>query len=130
LFFRQAATKSYNDVETEEDTAHTNLPFTPRRRPGPHLGRLTRAGAEHYTRAMDFFCLFFSTAIVTTICDNTNIYGWLHIMEKTTYRNGDNGWDDVSPVEFHKFLGLILYMGIVKVQSYFYISVIILSTKH
>ena len=58
IIFRQPACKSYNDVETEEDTAHTKLPFTPRCKPGPQLGLLTQIGGEYYTCAVDF-CAFF-----------------------------------------------------------------------
>lgn len=91
------------------------MPFTPARDPDPQLGRLTRAGVENFTRAVDFFWLFFTAQVVDDICRNTNIYGWLHVLDKQTYRNTAGGWDEISPDEFYAFIALIIYMGIVQV---------------
>ena len=70
--------------------------FTPQRQPGVHIpGVVTRADRNRYTRAIDFFCLFFTTAMIDSMIDNTNVYGWLHVKDKPTYRNADSGWTDI-----------------------------------
>ena len=51
------------------------------------------------------------------LCDHTNLYGWLQVLTKPSYADKDGGWDDVDAEEMYRFLGLIIFMGIVKVSS-------------
>ena len=95
------------------------MAFRPARRPGAQLGDLiTRARLRQFTRAIDFFQLFFTFEIVSSIADNTNIYGWLNILNKPTYSTGDGSWIETSPAEIYRFIGLIIYMGFVQVPSF------------
>ena len=110
LFFR--IFKSYGDVES-----HMRMKFKPHNPPGPRLGRMiTREKLLHFTKAVDFL-LFLTANIIEDICFNTNLYGWLHILEKTSYADAEGCWKEVDRSELLRFIGLIIYMGIVKVSS-------------
>ena len=110
LFFR--IFKSYGDVES-----HMRIKFKPHNPPGPRLGRMiTREKLLHFTKAVDFL-LFLTANIIEDICFNTNLYGWLHILEKTSYADAEGCWKEVDRSELLRFIGLIIYMGIVKVSS-------------
>lgn len=94
--------------------AAQRVQFCPRRKPGVDLGMARRSSASRFLRALDFFLLFFSTELVTAMCENTNKYAWAHILEKPTYSERDGSWKNVSPDEMMKFIGLLIYMGIVQ----------------
>ena len=70
-----------------------------------------------YTKAIDFFCLFFTIDLIHDICHATNVYAWLHILDKQTYSSRDGSWDEVDCKEFYKYIGLLIYMGFVRVHS-------------
>lgn len=89
--------------------------FSARREPGVDLGVALRSAARRYSRAVDFFLLFFTAEIITEICKNTNKYAWMHILQKPSYSEKDGSWREVTPEEMIKFIGLIIYMGIVQV---------------
>ncbi|XP_072140441.1 piggyBac transposable element-derived protein 4-like [Dermacentor andersoni] len=91
------------------------LQFTPTRPPGAHLGPALRSSARHFTTARDFFLLFFTAEVINTICKNTNKYAWMHILELPSYAERDGLWKEVTPDELVKFIGLLIYMGIVNV---------------
>lgn len=94
--------------------AAQRVQFCPRRKPGVDLGMARRSSASRFLRALDFFLLFFTTELVTAMCENTNKYAWAHILEKPTYSERDGSWKNVSPDEMMKFIGLLIYMGIVQ----------------
>ncbi|XP_048104132.1 piggyBac transposable element-derived protein 3-like [Alosa alosa] len=55
--------------------------------------------------------LFFTHAVVSDICGFTNQRGWELVLSRPSYANSAGTWDEVTPEEFHSFLGLIIYMG-------------------
>ncbi|KAH8036522.1 hypothetical protein HPB51_001341 [Rhipicephalus microplus] len=73
-----------------------------------------RSRAHRLTRALDFFRLFFTAEVIRAICLNTNKYAWAHILEKPTYSEKDGSWKEVTPEEMMKFIGLLMYMGILE----------------
>lgn len=99
--------------------AQKRIQFSPRRDPGVYLeddvGVALRSGARKFLSAMDFFLLFFSTQVLDTICKNTNKYAWTKILEKPTHARSDGSWEEITTAEMLKFIGLVIYMGIVKV---------------
>ncbi|XP_072143441.1 piggyBac transposable element-derived protein 4-like [Dermacentor andersoni] len=95
--------------------AAQRVEFCVRRRPGVDLGTALRSSARRFARAVDFFALFFTAEIITEICDMTNKYAWMHILEKQSYSERDGSWKQVTPDEMKKFIGLLIYMGIVQV---------------
>ncbi|XP_049527555.1 piggyBac transposable element-derived protein 2-like [Dermacentor silvarum] len=99
--------------------AQKRIIFAPRRAPGVHItdcvGVALRSGPKKFLTALDFFALFFTTQVITTVCENSNKYGWTKILEKPTHARSDGSWEEVTPDEMMKFIGLIIYMGLVKV---------------
>lgn len=99
--------------------AQKRIDFSPRREPGVYLGdnvaMALRSGTKKFVTALDFFLLFFSAEVVATICENSNKYAWTRILEKPTHARPDGSWEEVTPSELLKFIGLVIYMGIVKV---------------
>ncbi|KAH7935993.1 hypothetical protein HPB52_016332 [Rhipicephalus sanguineus] len=67
-------------------------------------------------RALDFFLLFFTTEVTKTVCENTNKYAWMNILGKQTYSRRDGSWEEVTPLEMLRLIGLIIYMGLVEVR--------------
>ena len=67
--------------------------------------------------AIDFFNLFFTVEMINSICVNTNSYANEHIFQGThqTYAKSDGSWQDVTPDEIRKLIGLLIYFGLVKV---------------
>lgn len=53
--------------------------------------------------------------MIATLCENSNKYGWMKILEKPTHARSDGSWEEVTPDEMMRFIGLIIYMGLVKV---------------
>ncbi|XP_041961435.1 piggyBac transposable element-derived protein 4-like [Alosa sapidissima] len=102
---------SYTDTDTGTPTA---VAFTPRRPLGLDVGSVQRAvqTATKTLREVDFFMMFFTSAIVADICGFTNLKGWELIMSSPSYANRKGGWDEVTPDELYRFLGLLIYMGL------------------
>lgn len=91
------------------------LEFRPRRQLGAHLpGVLHRSDSRRFIRGLDFFLMFFTSEVIRTLCDNTNKYAWTHIFEKPSYAERDGSWKEVTDSEMTKFIGLLIYMGIVE----------------
>ncbi|XP_070395202.1 piggyBac transposable element-derived protein 4-like [Dermacentor albipictus] len=113
---RRVSTSYGNDLLPP---AQKRIEFSPRREPGVYLdaevGVALRSGSKKFLTALDFFLLFFSMNVIETICDNTNKYAWTHILEKPTHACSDGSWEEVTPSEMLKFIGLVIYMGVVKV---------------
>lgn len=95
--------------------AAQRVEFRAQRQPGVNLGIAFRSAARHFMRAVDFFLLFFTSQIIGEICKSTNKYAWMHIFEKPTYSERDYSWREVTEEEMLKFIGLLVYMGIVQV---------------
>ncbi|XP_036445586.1 piggyBac transposable element-derived protein 4-like isoform X3 [Colossoma macropomum] len=77
--------------------------FVPKRRPGVHVGR-SRSWSP-----FDIFQLFFSTDVVGALVQNTN--------QNTKHIKTAHSWKELSVEEFYRFLGLVLYTGLVKAPS-------------
>lgn len=69
------------------------------------------------TNAIDFLNLFFTVEMMNSICINTNSYTNEHIFQGThqTYAKSDGHWQDGSPDEIKRLIGLLIYFGLVKV---------------
>ncbi|KAH8035404.1 hypothetical protein HPB51_005128 [Rhipicephalus microplus] len=92
------------------------MKFSSVRQPGAHLAAALRSGVRRFSRALDFFLLFFTTEVLqTNICDNTNKYAWMRILDRQIYARRDGSWEEVMPLEMLRFIGLIIYMGVVDV---------------
>lgn len=95
--------------------AARRIKFSPTRQPGAHVAAALRSDVRRFSRALDFFLLFFTTEVLQTLCDNTNKYAWMHVLDRQTYARRDGSWEEVMPLEMLRFIGLILYMGVVDV---------------
>ncbi|XP_062393121.1 piggyBac transposable element-derived protein 4-like [Sardina pilchardus] len=93
-------------TERDGDTAPGHLRFVPAREPGVQLST-----EDHHT-PLSLFKLFFSNDAVKTLCRNTNKQAARKIGRGAKYR-----WVDVGVPEFYKFIGLIFYMGIIKMKQ-------------
>lgn len=110
--------KSYGD----SDEGRSQKAFKPLRMPGLQTepGSMnTRAHvAKHYSCAMDFFKLFFTSQLVVQLCAFTNLYAQLNA--KKSY-----AWVDIDENEMYKFMALLIYMGFIKfpnIESYWSVS--------
>ena len=112
LFFSFRKYKSYDDPDLEGRKQEVKAKkFFPRRPPGPQLDFATRLGIHKFTRAVDFFKLFFTIEIIKNICLYTNLYSEDHPKEsynQVSYK--------VTEEDFYKYVGLLIYMGIVKLN--------------
>lgn len=59
--------------------------------------------------------MFFTAEVIRMLCDNTNKYAWMNILDKPTYARRDGSWEEVTPLEMMRFIAIIIYMGIVEV---------------
>lgn len=103
--------KTYRDP----DDGNRLPDFNPSRPVGIHFGqRLLR---DKFTKAVDFFFLFFTVDMVNRICTHTNSYANEHIFEGTHqyYAKTDGSWKDVTPDEIKRLIALLIYFGLVKV---------------
>ncbi|KAK1152068.1 piggyBac transposable element-derived protein 4-like [Acipenser oxyrinchus oxyrinchus] len=108
---------TYDDPDHE---APTPLAFTPKRPVGTDFGntsQVLRSSASRMTREIDFFTLFFTQEVVADICGFTNARGWGLVTDRPSHGNRQGAWDEVTPGEFLKFIGLIIYMGIVRLPD-------------
>uniref|UniRef100_A0A2C9K1U3 PiggyBac transposable element-derived protein domain-containing protein n=1 Tax=Biomphalaria glabrata TaxID=6526 RepID=A0A2C9K1U3_BIOGL len=69
---------------------------------------------KQFFRAIDFFKLYFTMDIVKQICQYTNTYATEHGLQKPSVFQS---WYELSPDEFLRFCGLIMYAGIVQVPN-------------
>ena len=102
---------SYADMDAQ---APKPLPFTPSRPFGIDLGSVrgaVRSATNTMLREIDFFMLFFTQAVVAEICGFTNRLGWELVLNCASYANHEGGWNEVTPDEFYRFMGLLIYMG-------------------
>ncbi|KAL7872557.1 hypothetical protein SRHO_G00075400 [Serrasalmus rhombeus] len=95
----------WHDI-TDEDEEPSLFRFLPRRPPGPQLL------PNPIYSPLQLFQLFFSSSVVQTLVDNTNKFG-----EVSAAAGKKIKWAEVSVGEFYAFIGIIVYMGLVKVKS-------------
>ncbi|XP_053473467.1 piggyBac transposable element-derived protein 4 [Ictalurus furcatus] len=87
----------------EDDVLPVQHPFAPVRTPGVQLD-----GHQQHT-PLELFQLFFDKAAIRDLCNNTNLY-----TEAKKKKGMKMQWSPVTPLEMHKFLGLIIYNGLIK----------------
>jgi len=101
---------------TDNDIGN-NLPdFLPNRPPGLHFTAPILRGSM--TRALDFFKLFITNALLLEICQHTNGYAWGVIGNKQYYANNDGAWQETNPQEIEHLIALLIYMGLVNVATF------------
>lgn len=94
----------WRDVN-EEDAKPVQPRFRPDRPPGPQLDR-----TASYT-PLDLFQVFFSDDVVRTLVENTNAYA------RQNGQSQETGWSPISSADMYSFLGLVIYMGIVRLKT-------------
>ncbi|XP_035246117.1 piggyBac transposable element-derived protein 3-like isoform X3 [Anguilla anguilla] len=105
---KQQAAQPARSWKTEKsaDVAPPVMRFRPARQPGVQL-----SSAEAHT-PLDLFKLFFSTDAVRTLCKNTNEHAARAIAKGSKYK-----WTDIGIEEFYRYIGLIFYMAMVKLDQ-------------
>ena len=91
--------------EGDNDATPSTLRFFPAREPGVQLN-----AADNHT-PLDLFKLFFSEDAVKTLCQNTNKQAARNIARGAKYR-----WVDVGVDEFYRYIGLVFYMCMIKLD--------------
>lgn len=94
------------NTESDADITPPPLQFLPARAPGVQL----RAEDNH--TSLDLFKLFFSEDAVEILCHNTNKQAAKSIAKGAKYK-----WVDVGASELYRFLGLVFYMGMLKMSQ-------------
>ncbi|KAJ8262288.1 hypothetical protein GJAV_G00164750 [Gymnothorax javanicus] len=93
---------SVTDPDVKPELPH----FCPSRKPGVQLD-----STKEYSH-LELFQLFFDHLVVKTMCDNTN---------KNAARMRTMGrkspWVELTVNEFYRFLGLVIFMGLLKVSA-------------
>src|SRR4029434_655879 len=92
-------------TENDNDATPSTLRCFPAREPGVQL-----SAADNHT-PLDLFKLFFSEDAVETICHNTNKQAARNVARGAKYR-----WVDVGVADIYKYMGLIFYMGLMKLR--------------
>ena len=83
----------------------------PIRQPGIHIGN------QRLTKALDFFKLFFTIELVNTMCNHTNVFAWMEILNKPTYGDSTGAWSEVTVEEMYRFIAVLIFMGFVDVKT-------------
>ena len=89
-------------------------PFRPRVQPGIQLNVRTRDDCLQFTTALHMFQLIFTVELVETLCNFTNNYAREHIGNRTAMADG---WQDLTVIEFYKYIALLYYMAIVELPN-------------
>ena len=100
------------------DNGNVLPPFTPSRPPGTHFERAIMRGAM--TTELKFFRLFITTEMIDAITSHTNSYAHAKVGTRgytTGYVNQDGSWVETSPEEIDRLVALLVYMGLVKIDS-------------
>lgn len=93
-------------TEADADVAPVPKRFLPARPPGHQLNP-----ADTHS-PLDLFKLYFNTDTVRTICQNTNKQAAKSISNGKKYT-----WIDITIQELYKFMGLILFMALIKLDD-------------
>ena len=83
---------------------------------GPIISKQALSASE----PIDFFHLIFDESMIEEIATATNKYYFSHLLKtKTKYspKSHRKKWSDVRPIEIKKFIGLLYYMGLVKMPN-------------
>ena len=95
--------------------------FVPNRPQDLHLIGPVVRGAM--TRAVDFFQLFFTDLLQQQICDHTNAYGWVEIVNKPYYVDRYGAWKETTPDEIAKLIALICTVDLSQLAPFIVIGV-------
>ena len=104
--------KSYDDP----DTGNQLPPFSPQRPSGLHMDFPLLRGA--LTKAIDFFKLFFTNALLLDISNHTNAYAWEAVVNKPYYGDSEGAWKETNPEEIERLIAIVMYCGLVTVSSF------------
>ena len=110
---RPPPTKSYDDP----DVKNTLPPFEPRREPGIHFDRTVLR--DELTTELEFFKLYFTPEIVSSVATHTNSYAFMKTAEGgyTTYTNSDGTWNKTTSAEIYKLVAILVYFGLVNIGN-------------
>ena len=120
---------SSSETEGEEDPKETPhfgfdfpdevnliLPFAPLRQHGIHLEKPVLRGSM--TTEVEFFRLYLTPQMVSTIVTHTNTYALLKVGSKSysgEYVNYDGSWNKTTVEEIYKYIALLIYFSMVRV---------------
>lgn len=105
---------NYNSYDDKDDLLNVISPFDPQRQPG---SQLNRHQLRTKTKAIDYFNLFFDETVIDKIVKHTNEYGYVTILNKSTYANLDGAWAETNRAEIRALIALLIYQGLVRVSS-------------
>ena len=113
----EKANEGYYEVSDEENDL---LSFTPTREPGIHFDRPLLRG--NLTNELDFFHLFLTPEMISSIVTNTNAYALQKVIDRDAgycraYVDKDGFWGETSCEELERLIALLIYFGMVKVDS-------------
>ncbi|XP_028979835.1 piggyBac transposable element-derived protein 4-like [Esox lucius] len=89
-----------------DEEGPTYLRFCPRRPPG------SQVDPSSVFSPLELFKTFFSKSTVRTLCENTNSHAARNICKGKKF-----SWTDITPKEFYKFLGLVLFIAQIKARA-------------
>ena len=106
--------KSYDKVD---DITNKIPDFHLNRNPGNHVpvGQQTRTT---FTKAIDFYKLFFTTDVDNCIVCHTNPYAWKIIINKKSYANRQGTWIETNNKGVMNFIVLLIYQRLVKANTF------------
>ena len=106
--------KSYDKVD---DITNKIPDFHLNRNPGNHVpvGQQTRTT---FTKAIDFYKLFFTIDVDNCIVCHTNPYAWKIIINKKSYANRQGTWIETNNKEVMNFIVLLIYQRLVKANTF------------
>ena len=107
-----------NEGYNVHDEQNVIPPFTPHRPPGIHFERVILRGAM--ATELEFFRLFFTPEMISAIATHTNTYAYQKVASRTydrTYVTADGSWSETSADEMEKVIALLIYFGLVKVDT-------------
>uniref|UniRef100_A0A672FCW1 PiggyBac transposable element-derived protein domain-containing protein n=1 Tax=Salarias fasciatus TaxID=181472 RepID=A0A672FCW1_SALFA len=93
---------AWRSVE-DPDVAPPQLRFAPRRTPGVQPPLNTGSPTP-----LSIFSNFFDSEVLRLLCHNTNLNAARHLARGRKFK-----WTDINTEELKKFIGLLLYMGVV-----------------
>ena len=113
----EKANEGYYEVSDEENDL---LSFTPTREPGIHFDRPLLRG--NLANELDFFHLFLTPEMISSIVTNTNAYALQKVIDRDAgycraYVDKDGFWSETSCEELERLIALLIYFGMVKVDS-------------
>ena len=106
--------KSYDKVD---DITNKIPDFHLNRNPGNHVpvGQQTRTT---FTKAIDFYKLFFTIDVDNCIVCHTNPYAWKIIINKKSYANRQGTWIETNNKGVMNFIVLLIYQRLVKANTF------------